>query len=116
VPQDIVWLESRVGTITVPLLNKIGKLDEWLEAYHGANITVNRTDDGKVLLSLTADGAEKYVPESLHQGAMANDVGVTPTQMAVELRGNVFEELRLEAEKRRASGGLFTAKSQVNQK
>lgn len=93
---------------------KIGKLDEWLEKFHGVYVLVSREADGSVMLSLTSDGAAKYAPTTVDQSLVANDIGVTPNELAVELRGNVFEELRKESEKRRASGNMFIAKSQAS--
>lgn len=98
------------------LQTKVGKLDDWLEKFHGVNVVVNRdTEDGSVMLSLTSEGAEKYAPASINQSSVENDQGVTPNELAVELRGNVFEELRKESDKRRASGSLFIAKSQAKE-
>mmetsp|Transcript_10205 Transcript_10205/g.12382 ORF Transcript_10205/g.12382 Transcript_10205/m.12382 type:complete len:153 (-) Transcript_10205:148-606(-) len=108
-PQSLSWVENRVGAVTLPLQKKIGNLDTWLERFHGEVVFVKRSGDS-VEVSLTENGAEKYAPTRIGEG---DSEGITPNELAIELRGNVFNELKIEADKRRASGTMFIPKQPV---
>ena len=109
-PKSLAWVLGRVGTMSEPLANKVGPLDEWLAQFHGGIFTVSRDKDGVVQVSLTADGASRFCSERLTTGAEDEVPTGRAGELAAELRENVFEELRVEAERRREAGELYGAK------
>jgi hypothetical protein len=106
-PQTLPWLLQRVGKITEPLMQRVGELDKWLDQYHGAFFKV---DSG--MISLTDEGATKFSSEA--RIFTAPPLDAAEASLASELRNTVFEELRLESNRRREAGGLYDGKKKAS--
>jgi hypothetical protein len=110
-PCTVAWVLGRVGVLTEPLAKKVGPLDEWAAQFHGGLFVVSRSEAGEAQLALTPDGASRF---TIAPAAVAEDEAGTAGALAAELRGNVFEELRAEAERRRDAGELYGAAPRAN--
>lgn len=114
--KEVAWLSARVGVLSGPLIDRVGALDDWLEGHHGALFTVDRSD-GKASISLTQEGADRFVDPSQMKAKLENSTAAMPNEsnevqgLAVALRNAVFDELRGEAEKRREEGKLYSGKA-----
>lgn len=110
-PVSLAFLKSRVGAIAVGLADKVGPLGTWIQQHHSGLIAVAPGDsDAATVLSLTADGAERFAPPPPPAAAVP-ERGPDAAALASELRGSVFEELRNEAERRRAADELYAPKT-----
>ena len=107
-PRTLAHVLNRVGVIAAPIAARVGELDKWLLQFHGQYFSrsVDGTS-GEVVLSLTADGAEKFAPAYLAATSEAAATVAKASALATELRTTVFDELRAEAERKRAAGELY---------
>lgn len=108
---SLAFVKSRIGTVAVGLAARVEPLEGWIQQHHSGLITVaSGSSDDTTSLSLTPEGVERFVPQVLCE-PMKPELSADAAALASELRGSVFEELRLEAERRRASGKLYTPKT-----
>lgn len=108
---SLAFAKSRIGTIAVGLAARVEPLEGWIQQHHSGLIAVaSGSSDHKISLSLTPEGVERFAPQTLHAPTKP-ELSADAAALASELRGSVYEELRLEAERRRANEKLYTPRT-----
>ena len=115
-PQELSWVQARIGTISEPLQAKVGDLISWIERFHSGSFKVEKPGEDKVLIYLTEDGLSKYSARAptadQHEDPEESNAREVPA-LAAELRDKVFDELRAEAERRKVEGRIYYGAKKV---
>ena len=106
--RSLADIESRLRIaehVAERLLAPNGGLAGWLEAHHTANFELSRLDSGEILVSLTADGADRFQTRALHEAPRdAAEALAGADEGLRDKRAAVFGELAARAEGRSGSG------------